>query len=102
MLRVPRVRLAILVVAALIALMPATVYARGGGHGGGGHFGGGAHFGGGFRGGGPFRGGFGPGFGYGFGYYPYYYGYDGPGCVWVRRVVPTPYGLRWRLVQVCY
>ncbi len=41
--------------------------------------------------------------GIGFGYYPYYYGgYYGPGCVWVRRLVPTPYGLRWRLVPVCY
>lgn len=90
--------LATLAVAVLIALAPATVYARGGHGGGGGHFGG--HFGGGhFRDGG--FGGFGPGFGYGFGYYPYY-GYDGPNCYWVRRLVRTPYGLRWRLVPVCY
>ena len=30
---------------------------------------------------------------------PAYYGYD-DSC-WVRRSVPTPYGLRWRLVDVC-
>jgi hypothetical protein len=31
-----------------------------------------------------------------------YYGYDyyGDGC-WQRRWVPTPYGMRWRLVDVC-
>jgi hypothetical protein len=50
-----------------------------------GHFGG--HFGG-------FHGG--PGFGL-YSYSPGYY----DGC-WQRRLVPTPYGLRWRLVNVCY
>jgi hypothetical protein len=46
-------------------------------------------------------------FGYGFGGLyafggPDYYGYDayGDGC-WQRRLVPTPFGLRWRLVDVC-
>lgn len=29
------------------------------------------------------------------------YGYGGGGCV-VRRVVPTPWGPRWRLVNRCY
>jgi hypothetical protein len=27
---------------------------------------------------------------------------DQPTCVWARRLVPTYYGLRWRLVPVCY
>jgi hypothetical protein len=102
--------LATVAVAAFFALTPAGAFAHsGGGGGGGGHWGGG---GGGHWGGGGFRGGFpgrffGPGLGiagpvalgfYGYGY-PYYYG---GGCAWVRRLVPTPYGLRWRLVPVCY
>jgi hypothetical protein len=32
-------------------------------------------------------------------YYGYGYGYDG--C-YVRRLVPTPFGPRWRLVNRCY
>jgi hypothetical protein len=51
--------------------------------------------------------GFGPGFGvgiYAFGgpaYYDYNdYDYVGDSC-WQRVPVPTPYGLRWRLVDVC-
>jgi hypothetical protein len=32
---------------------------------------------------------------------PAYYGYDYSDGCWVRRLVPTPYGLRWRLVDVC-
>jgi hypothetical protein len=89
MFRVFKVAAACLALAAIIALNPAGAFARGGGsHGGGGHPGGG-HFGG-FHGGGP---------GLGFGFYPYY-GYY-PNCVWVRRLVPTPYGLRWRRVPVC-
>jgi hypothetical protein len=91
--------LATVAVAAFFALTPVGAFA----HGGGGHWGGG----GGHWGGGGFRGGFpgrffGPGLGiagfYGYGY-PYYYG---GGCAWVRRLVPTPYGWRWRLVPVCY
>ena len=49
-----------------------------------------------------FRGGFGGLYAFGGpGYYDddYYDNYDN-GC-WVRRLVPTPYGLRWRLVDVC-
>ena len=32
---------------------------------------------------------------------PAYYSYGYGGC-YVRRLVPTPWGLRWRLVNVCY
>ncbi|WGR92384.1 sulfur globule protein precursor [Bradyrhizobium sp. ISRA443] len=32
---------------------------------------------------------------------PAYYGYGYGGC-YVRRVVPTPWGPRWRLVNRCY
>jgi len=32
---------------------------------------------------------------------PSYYSYGYGGC-YVRRLVPTPWGLRWRLVNVCY
>lgn len=51
-----------------------------------------------FGGHGGFHGGWGGGWGglYAFGG-PAYYG----GC-WQRRWVPTPYGMRWRLVNVCY
>src|SRR5580704_1254562 len=86
MFRVPKVAAISLALTAAIALTPASAFARGGGHAGGGHPGGG-HFG---HGGGP---------GLGFGFYPYY-GYY-PNCVWVRRLVPTPRGLRWRQVPVC-
>jgi hypothetical protein len=34
-------------------------------------------------------------------YYDYDYGYYDNGCL-VRRPVPTPFGLRWRVVNVCY
>jgi hypothetical protein len=37
---------------------------------------------------------------------PVYYGgygdYDGYGGCYVRRLVPTPFGSRWRLVNRCY
>ena len=34
---------------------------------------------------------------------PFYYGaYDGYGGCYVRRLVPTPFGLRWRLINRCY
>jgi len=73
----------------------------GGGHGGGGHWhgGGGGHWhgGGGWHGGGwGHRGWGGPRF-YGG---PYYYG--GYGGCYVRRLVPTPWGPRWRLINRCY
>lgn len=29
-------------------------------------------------------------------------GYDGYGGCYVRRVVPTPFGPRWRLINRCY
>jgi hypothetical protein len=32
----------------------------------------------------------------------YYGGYGGYGGCYVRRLVPTPWGPRWRLVNVCY
>lgn len=69
------------------ALIPTTASAGGhGGHHGGGHHGGGHH--GGFHGG--FHGG--PRFIVGGGY---------SGC-YVKRLVETPYGLRYRVVNVCY
>ena len=35
--------------------------------------------------------------------YPYgYYGYDGPSCVLTRLLVPTPFGLRYGLVPICF
>lgn len=34
-------------------------------------------------------------------YYGGGYGYGGGGC-YVRRLVPTPWGPRWRLVNRCY
>jgi hypothetical protein len=30
------------------------------------------------------------------------YGYDGYGGCYMRRLVPTPWGPRWRLVNRCY
>jgi hypothetical protein len=30
-----------------------------------------------------------------------YSAYD-PGCAWLRRLVPTPYGPQWQLVPVCF
>jgi opacity protein-like surface antigen len=71
---------------AVPALAPTSASAWGG-HGGGWH-GGGWHHGGGW--GGPrfFVGG--PAYSYGYG-----------GC-YVRRLVPTPWGPRWRLVNRCY
>ena len=81
---------------------PASARPGGGGgfHGGGFH-GGGLH---GFRGG--FHGGFrhfGPGIGFGIGLglgYPYYASYAYDGCLAPRRVW-TPYGWRFRYVNVC-
>jgi hypothetical protein len=70
------------------ALAPTSASAWGGGHGGwhgGWHHGwGGPRF---------FAGG------------PVYYGYgynDGYGGCYVRRLVPTPFGPRWRLINRCY
>ncbi len=34
-------------------------------------------------------------------YGPSYYSYGYGGC-YVRRLVPTPWGPRWRLVNICY
>jgi hypothetical protein len=34
-------------------------------------------------------------------YYRYGYGYGNDGC-YVRQLVPTPWGPRWRLVNRCY
>jgi hypothetical protein len=33
----------------------------------------------------------------------YYYGNSGydPGCVWIRQLVPTPYGPQWRMIPGC-
>lgn len=48
--------------------------------------------------------GWGHGYGYGFGFSPVIVsgGYaDDDGC-YVRRRVRTPYGIRWRTVNVCY
>jgi hypothetical protein len=89
MLRLSKVAAVWLALTTISAFAPTSTFAHGGSHGGGGHPGGGGHFGR-FHGGGPSL---------GFGFYPYY-GY-GPGCVWARRLVPTPYGLRWRRVPVC-
>jgi hypothetical protein len=61
-------------------------------HGGGGGWHGGWH-------GGGFHHHFGPRFFFAGG--PSYYNYGYGGC-YVRRLVPTPWGLRWRLVNVCY
>jgi hypothetical protein len=60
----------------------------------------------GFHGGG-FHGGFHRGFGFGgprfFVGGPAFYGYGyGYGGCYVRRLVPTPWGPRWRLVNRCY
>jgi hypothetical protein len=96
-----------------LAFTPTSASARFGGGGGfhGGGFHGGFH-GGGFRGGFHHRGfGFGPfvgaavGLGIAGATYPYwgypgYYGY-GDGCL-VRHRIWTPYGWRFRLVNVCY
>jgi hypothetical protein len=89
-------RLSAIALAAALALgsisFATEASARGGhgGHFGGGHFGGG-HFGGFHRG----FGGFGLGYGYGPGYYSYY-----GGC-WRTRRVATPWGWRWRRINVC-
>jgi hypothetical protein len=90
---------ACLALATAIGFAPASAFARGGSHGGGSH-GGGSHGGGGHFCGGHFGHSRGGGPGLRFGFYPHaeYY----PGCVWVRRLVPTRYGLRWRRVPVCY
>jgi hypothetical protein len=73
---------------AVPALAPTSASAWGGHGGHGGWHGGGWHHGGGW--GGPrfFVGG--PAYSYGYG-----------GC-YVRRLVPTPWGPRWRLVNRCY
>jgi hypothetical protein len=92
--------------AAVIGLALVSTAATARGMGGGGFRGGGGGFHGGFRGGG-FHGGFrrvGPGIGLGIGLglgYPYYAGYYGSdGCLAPRRVW-TPYGWRFRYVNVC-
>lgn len=81
------------------ASMPTAASARGGHHGGGHHGGwhGGGHHGGWHHGGGWRHGhhrGWGPRFYVGG---PAYYG----GC-YARRLVPTPWGPRWRTVKRCY
>jgi hypothetical protein len=88
-------RKTMLAVAAAIALGTASIAtgAVAAPHGGGGHVG---HIGGGLHGGG-YRGGWHGGWG---GLYAYGGPWYGDGC-WVRRLVPTPFGLRWRLVNVC-
>jgi hypothetical protein len=64
------------------ALIPTSASAWGGWHGGWHHGWGGARF---------LVGG------------PAYYGYgDGYGGCYVRRLVPTPFGPRWRLINRCY
>ena len=95
-----KIGLSLAAVAALVvgsAALPSEASAHGP-HGGGGWHGGGWH-GGGWHGGG-YRG---PRF-YGGG--PYYYGgygaYAAYGGCYVRRLVPTPWGPRWRLVNRCY
>jgi hypothetical protein len=35
-------------------------------------------------------------------FYAHEYSAFNPGCAWLRRVVPTPLGLRWRLVPICF
>jgi hypothetical protein len=76
------------------ALAPTAASARWHGGGGGWH-GGGWH-------GGGFRHSWGPRFFVGGpAYYGGGYGYGYGGC-YTRRLVPTPWGLRWRLVNVCY
>jgi hypothetical protein len=119
--------LAAMAAASFAMLVPDAASARGG-FGGGGFRGGGGFHGGGFRGGGfggGYRGGFGGyrggfyrgagigalglglglgyyGAGYGYGYgYPVYSSYYDGGCYVVRRRVWTPYGWRFRPVQVC-
>lgn len=77
--------------------MTSTASARPWGHGGGHHWhGGGGHW---HGGGWGYRGWGGPRF-YGYGGGPYYYG--GYGGCYVRRLVPTPWGPRWRLINRCY
>jgi hypothetical protein len=71
---------------AALAPTAASAHWHGGGWGGGWHGGFGHHWGPRFFVGGPVYYG---GYGYGYG-----------GC-YVRRLVPTPWGLRWRLVNVC-
>ncbi len=92
--------LALFTVAIVIAgsaSLSTSASARGGWHGGGWH-GGGWH-------GGWHGGGWGRGWGWGPRFYggPAYYGYYGAygGCV-VRRLVPTPWGWRYRWVNRCY
>lgn len=77
------------------ALMPTSASAWGGFHHGGFHHGG--WHGGGWH-GGWHRGYYGPRFYVGG---PAYYGGGYGGC-YVRRLVPTPWGPRWRLVNRCY
>jgi hypothetical protein len=73
------------------ALAPTSASAWGGWHGG--------WHGGGWHGGGFYHHGWGPRIFVGG---PVYYGGYGYGGCYVRRLVPTPWGLRWRLVNVCY
>ncbi|ACI93460.1 putative Sulfur globule protein [Afipia carboxidovorans OM5] len=86
-----------------MAGMSSDAAARGGHHGGG-HHGGGWHHGGGHHGGWHHGGGWHRrGWGGGPRFYaggPYYYG-GYSGC-YVRRLVPTPWGPRWRRINRCY
>lgn len=79
--------------AAALAPTSASAFGGHGGFHGGGH--GGWHGGGWHGGHGGWRGGWGPRFVGG----PAYFG--GGGC-YVRRLIPTPFGPRWRLINRCY
>jgi hypothetical protein len=79
MLRKPSLAAIAAILLGAAALAPTSASAWGGWHGGW-HHGGGPRF---------FVGG------------PVYYGYGYGGC-YVRRLVPTPWGPRWHLVNRCY
>ncbi len=87
-----------LALGAFIALAPVDAFAWGG-HGGAWH-GPGAHFGWRYGRSGFFRRPILSGYPYP---YPYYFGNSGydPGCLWVRQLVPTPYGPQWRVTPAC-
>jgi hypothetical protein len=84
-------KLSLALVAALslgaAALAPTSASAWGGWHGGWHHGWGGPRF---FAGGPVYVGG------------PAYYGYGYYGGCYVRRLVPTPFGPRWRVINRCY
>lgn len=86
-------------VAALGAAMAPTSASAWGWHGGWHHGGGGWHHG---WGGWHHGWGWGPRVAVGGPYYGYPYASYGYGSCFVRRLVPTPWGPRWRLVNTCY